>query len=315
MRFRQLDSIRQYAAERLGAAGEAEEFRRGHRDAVLEAAERHGEIAVVESPASWAERVELFHRYDAELGNVRAALAWSLDRGEIEEGLRICTALRTFWIVRGRVAEWEEWTDRFLTLGMGLPAYVLGPALAGRAQLAVGGRDFARAGEFAERALDPCRKAGDDFMAATALITVAESHTRAGRFAEAAVRLDEADAIAADPGQEWNRAYALTARGYLLIRLNRLREARERLESGLLIMREIGQLWGASHALIGLGQAGRAARRPGRRARPLRRGAADPRRDRGAAGDGAGAGRASGGSRSSRATRARPARRCRGASG
>ncbi|MEU5879273.1 LuxR C-terminal-related transcriptional regulator [Spirillospora sp. NPDC047279] len=254
VRFRLLDSIRQYAAERLTAAGESEVLRRRHRDAFLEAAERHGEIALAERPAEWRERVSLFFRYDAELGNVRSALGWSLDRDEIEEGLRICTALRTYWIVRGRMAEWAEWTDRFLMRGDDLPPYALGPGLAGRSQLASGGRDFVQGGEFARQALEPCRKAGDDFMTAVALIALAESHARAGRFAEAVGRLDEADALTSRPGQEWNRAYALVIRGHLQIRRGRLREARELLESGVQIMREIGQLWGASAALIGLGR-------------------------------------------------------------
>ncbi|QXJ20474.1 tetratricopeptide repeat protein [Actinomadura graeca] len=254
VRFRLLDSIREYAAERLEAAGEDAQFRLRHRDAVLEAAERHGEIAVAEIPGSWQERVALFRLYDAELGNVRAALSWSLERGDIEEGLRICTALRSYWIVRGRVAEWAEWTDRFLARGPALPAGVLGAGLAGRAQLAAGVRDFTQAQRYAEEALGPCRASGDDFMTASSLITIAEALTRAGRTADAVARLDEADAIAAAPGQEWNRAYALATRGYLLIRGSRLREARDRLAAAAAIMRDIGQLWGASHAMIGLGR-------------------------------------------------------------
>ncbi|MBW8482546.1 ATP-binding protein [Actinomadura parmotrematis] len=250
-RFRLLESIRQYAAEQLAEAGEETEVRDRHRDAVLEGVERDGEIALAEIPADWAGRVALFRRYDVELGNVRAALAWTAEHGGAEEGLRICTGLRTYWITRGRVAEWTAWTDRFLAAG-DQPAYVLGPALAGRAQLAVGARDFAQAAAFAERALEPCGKAGDDFMTAIALVTLAEAHTHAGRLAEAAARLDEADAVGAAEGQEWNRAYARIARGYLRIREGRLREAGELLETGLAGMREIGQLWGAAHALIGL---------------------------------------------------------------
>ena len=254
VRFRMLDTIRQYATERLEAAGESTRMRVLHRNALLERAEPHGEIAIAERPASWAERVDLFRRYDAEIGNVLGALTFSLESGDIERGLRICTALRTYWIVRGQAAEWAEWTDRFLARADDLPPYVRGPGLAGRAQIAVGGRDFVQAGEFAEAALAPCRAAGDEFMTAIALITLAEAHTRAGRHDEAGAGLDEADAIAGGPGQEWNRAYASIARGYLRIRQGRLREARESLETGLSIMRDIGQLWGASHALIGLGR-------------------------------------------------------------
>ncbi|MEV0662778.1 ATP-binding protein [Actinomadura luteofluorescens] len=254
VRFRLLDSIREYAAERLADAGEEAVFRGRHRDAVLAAAERDGRVALGVEPAPWADRVVLFHRYDTELGNVRAALTWSLDHGDVAEGLRLCTALRAFWIARGRVAEWADRTDRFLAAGRGLDPRVLGPALAGRAQLAVGGRDFAQAARRAGEALALCREAGDDPMTATALITGAECLARAGRFADAAARLDEADALVRGPGREWTRAYACAARGYLLIRQSRLREARERLDTAASVMRDIGHLWGASHAMIGLGR-------------------------------------------------------------
>jgi predicted ATPase/DNA-binding CsgD family transcriptional regulator len=259
VRFRLLDSIREYAAERLAGAGEEAVFRGRHRDAVLADAERDGRIGLGVEPAPWADRVALFHRYDTELGNVEAALTWSLDHGDIAEGLRLCTALRTFWIARGRVAEWADRTDRFLSAARdpgrrGLDPRVLGPALAGRAQLAMGGRDFAQAARHADEALVLCREAGNEFMTATALITGAECLARAGRFADAARRLDEADALVRGPGREWTRAYACAARGYLLIRESRLREARERLDTAAAVMRDIGQLWGASHAMIGLGR-------------------------------------------------------------
>ncbi|GAA2165580.1 LuxR C-terminal-related transcriptional regulator [Actinomadura napierensis] len=254
VRFRQLDSIREYAAERLAEAGEEETFRLRHRDTVLEAAEEDGRLAVAEVPGAWADRVALFRRYDAELGNVQAALTFSLDRGDIDKGLRLCTALRTFWIVRGRVAEWAEWTDRFLARSHGTGARTLGAALAGRAQLAAGGRDAAQAARYAQEALALCRTAGNAVMTASALVTLAESLARAGRFEDAAQRLDEADAIAAGPGHEWARAYARITRGYLLIRRGRLREAREHLDAGATLMRGIGQLWGAAHAIIGLGR-------------------------------------------------------------
>jgi predicted ATPase/DNA-binding CsgD family transcriptional regulator len=254
-RFRMLDSIRAYAAGRLTAVGEADELRRRHRDAVLEAAVYNAAIALAERPAPWSVRVGLFRRYDAELDNVRAALAWSLERGDIEEGLRLCTALRTYCLPRGYFAECEDWTDRFLARGPdGVSPRVWGAALVGRAQLAIARRDFDRAAQHATAGLAPCRAAGDDIMVAAALDLLGQVALRAGRFAEAAGHIDEAVAVAHAGGDRWNEGLALISRGALLAVQGKLREAQQAYEAGLRLMRAVDQWWGAGRALIGLGQ-------------------------------------------------------------
>jgi predicted ATPase/DNA-binding CsgD family transcriptional regulator len=254
-RFRMLESIRAYASGRLMDAGEAAELGRCHRDVVLAAAEDDAAVALAERPDSWARRVGLFRRYDTELDNVRAALAWSLERGEIEAGLRLCTALRAYCIPRGYFAECEHWTDRFLAHGPdGVRPVVWGAALVGRAQLAVGRRDFDQAARCAAEGLAPCRVAGDTVMTAAALDLLGQTDLRSGRFDEAAARFDEAIAIAHAGGDRWNEGLALISRGALLALQSRLREAQQAYETGLRLMREVDQLWGADRALIGLGQ-------------------------------------------------------------
>ena len=90
-------------------------------------------------PAPWSARVDVFRRFDADAGNVREVLGWCLAQGDAETGLRICTAIRPCWIVRGAFAEGAEWLDAFLAADLsGVPAAVHGPALVGRAQLALG---------------------------------------------------------------------------------------------------------------------------------------------------------------------------------
>jgi predicted ATPase/DNA-binding CsgD family transcriptional regulator len=255
MRFRMLESVRAYAAQRLADAGEAEEVRRRHRDVVLEAAEYNAEIALAERLAPWSVRVGLFRRYDAELDNVRAALTWSLERGDVEAGLRLCTALRTYCLPRGYFAECEDWTDRFLARGPeGLRPGVWGAALVGRAQVAIGRRDFAGAARWAADGLDPCRTAGDTIMVAAALDLLGQVAMRAGRFDEAAGHIEEAIGVAHAGGDRWNEAHALISRGTLLALQGRLREAQQAFEAGLALMREVEQGWGVSRALIGLGQ-------------------------------------------------------------
>ena len=254
-RFRMLESIRAYAAGRLADAGEAEDVRRRHRDVVLRDAEYNAAIALAERPAPWAVRVGLFRRYDTELDNVRAALAWSLEHGEIEAGLRLSTALRTYCLPRGYFAECEDWTDRFLAHGPeGVPPSVWGAALVGRAQVAVGRRDFAGAARWAADGLAVCRAADDTIMVAAALDLLGQVAMRAADFDEAAGHIDEAIEVAHAGGDQWNEAHAQISRGTLLALRGKLRDAQRALERGLLLMRAVDQGWGVSRALIGLGQ-------------------------------------------------------------
>jgi predicted ATPase/DNA-binding CsgD family transcriptional regulator len=254
-RFRMLESIRAYAAGRLAEAGEAEDVQRRHRDAVLEDAEYHAAIALAERPAPWAVRVGLFRRYDTELDNVLAALTWSLEHGEIEAGLRLSTALRTYCLPRGYFAECEDWMDRFLAHGPeGVPPPVWGAALVGRAQVAVARRDFDGAARWSAEGLAVCRAAGDTIMVAAALDLLGQVAMRAARFEESAGHIDEAIGVAHAGGDQWNEAHAQISRGALLALRGKLRDAQRALERGLVLMRAVDQGWGISRALIGLGQ-------------------------------------------------------------
>jgi predicted ATPase/transcriptional regulator with XRE-family HTH domain len=102
-RFSMLETIREYALERLELSGEADAIRRRHAIYHLELAHQ----AEKESPVQ--QRVWL-DRLQCELGNLRAALAWCrtmTDSGEI--GLRLATLLFWFWRRRGSISEGRAW--------------------------------------------------------------------------------------------------------------------------------------------------------------------------------------------------------------
>ena len=82
--------------------------------------------------------MEIFRRFDDDAGNLRQVLGACLAEREAETGLRMCTAMAPVWIVRGSFAEGAEWLDAFLGPGAApVRAAVRGPALVGRAQLAL----------------------------------------------------------------------------------------------------------------------------------------------------------------------------------
>jgi predicted ATPase/class 3 adenylate cyclase len=106
-RFRLLETLRQYALERLDDTGAAEEHRRYHAEHYARFAEAAGPGLEGPEEVTWAQR------FDAELDNLRAAVAWALDTtaaSEGELGLRIIAALSSQANFRPSigVGEWAE---------------------------------------------------------------------------------------------------------------------------------------------------------------------------------------------------------------
>jgi predicted ATPase/DNA-binding NarL/FixJ family response regulator len=261
-RYRLLDSIREYAAVCLVEAGESAAFRGRLRDYTRAVAEDNLAVGMAVTPAPWTARVDVFRRYDADMGNVWQVLSHCLADGDVETGLRICTAVRPCWLVRGTFAEGAEWLDSFLSLdAAGVPPAVRGAALVGRGQLALPS-DRAAAEPAAEEGLELCRGAGDEFWTAAGLNLLAEIALHTGRPDSAASCADEALSIAQASGDAWNEGYALGIRAALAGLQGRLREAQQLAKASMEVMRRIDQQWGVARALLGLGDLARARRDP-----------------------------------------------------
>jgi predicted ATPase/DNA-binding CsgD family transcriptional regulator len=101
-RYRLLETIRQYALEKLAESGEAEGVRSRHRDYFASMAatlEAHGH-------AGHDHRVE---QAEAELDNLRAAFRWSLENSDIECALNLVSSLEPLWLSRGFIREGLSW--------------------------------------------------------------------------------------------------------------------------------------------------------------------------------------------------------------
>ena len=162
-RYRLLETVRQYAAGRLEALGPqtADPARIAHRDHYVALAEEAAPHLEAAGQAEWLDRL------DAELGNLRAALAVSLAQADPEPGLRLATALRMYWSMRGHAA---EGTDALRAL-LDVPAVpeaslARGRALSAAAALLTTTGGFATAAEYCREALVIARAAGDDHLAA-----------------------------------------------------------------------------------------------------------------------------------------------------
>jgi predicted ATPase/class 3 adenylate cyclase/DNA-binding CsgD family transcriptional regulator len=106
-RYRLLETVRQYALEKLGESGEADAVRARHRDHYTAMA------AVLDAPAGsdYEQRLE---QADIEIDNLRAAFAWSRENSAIELALTLASSLQPLWQARGRIREGRAWFDTAL---------------------------------------------------------------------------------------------------------------------------------------------------------------------------------------------------------
>jgi predicted ATPase/class 3 adenylate cyclase/DNA-binding CsgD family transcriptional regulator len=110
MRYRLLETVRQYAQEKLGESGEADEVRTRHRDHYTSTA------AELESHHDSSEEL-LLTWAQTEVDNLRAAFTWSRENSALETALRLVSSLQQFWIAHGRCREGLAGFESVLTDG------------------------------------------------------------------------------------------------------------------------------------------------------------------------------------------------------
>jgi predicted ATPase len=147
-RFVMLETIHEFAREKLEKSGEAEEIKRSHAEYFLTIAEEAYPEFKGPDQLEWLERLE------AEHDNLRAALSWTLERKEVEVALRLGGALWGFWSARGYHSEGRRWLEEALAMdGRGSPES-RAMALAGAGQLAAEQGDLDWAKEVCEEGLE-----------------------------------------------------------------------------------------------------------------------------------------------------------------
>jgi predicted ATPase/class 3 adenylate cyclase/Tfp pilus assembly protein PilF len=147
-RFVMLETVHEYAREKLQESAEAEEIKRAHAEYFLTLAEEAYPELKGANQLEWLERLE------AEHDNMRAALSWALERKEIELSLRLGGALSWFWFVRGYHSEGRRWLEEALAIEGRVSPEVRAMALAGAGGLAWDQGDLDRAKEACEEGLE-----------------------------------------------------------------------------------------------------------------------------------------------------------------
>lgn len=276
-RVRMLETLRDYARDRLQERGEAAAVRTRHRDhflAFAEQAEPHLEGGP-EQPA-WLARL------DQEHDNLRSALAWSVEASDRNEaGLRICGAVYRFWAHRGHALEGRRWCAAVLANAAGNPftrartkalhaagtlAWRLGDIAAARSLLeqalklsreqkdpqregrilsnlggvAIHQADSAAARAFLEQAVALHRALGNQTLEARVLNNLAALAINENRYAEAYAPLERALTLSRSSGNPMEEANAMSHLGFIAQQSGNYAEAQALHEHALSIAREFG---------------------------------------------------------------------------
>jgi predicted ATPase/class 3 adenylate cyclase len=163
-RFRMLETIREFAADRLSSSGQEEEVRRRHAEHVRDLAEEAEPHLLGEGQAEWLTRLEIEH------DNVRAALDWAEATGDAETALRTASAIWRFWQLHSHLAEGRARLERILAL----PGAEIRGAPRARALGALGGlrywqNDYEAVQAPYEEAVEIARELGEPRLLARAL--------------------------------------------------------------------------------------------------------------------------------------------------
>ena len=232
-RLGMLETIREYALERLAARGDGEAVRRRHADFCLVLAEQAEPGLLGPEQREWLERL------DAERDNIRAALSWALQAGEADVGLRIGYALWRYWQMRSHVPEGRERMEDLLALGSGSPA-ARAKAQTQIANLALNQGDLETARRMLEESLEVHRQTGDDRMVATALGLLSVVTLRSGDIDTALAETRETLDAARRAGHAYMESAALWQVGVCLAAQGELDEAERTLAEAVDLARRLG---------------------------------------------------------------------------
>jgi predicted ATPase/class 3 adenylate cyclase len=283
-RFRMLETIREYALERLQESNEIEQLRSRHAAYYLALAES------AEPLLTGAEQQIGLERLAADYENLRAALGWYATKPELaDQGLRLASSLPLFWFIRGLYREGLQWLEPLLAASDGRPTAERAGALWGagllytlmgseeraeplleeclalartrgdqsrvaRSLVALGllaffRNDMRRARDLFEEAAQLARAVGDDWCLADALGTLSSIYPLQGDVDAAEIAGTEGLAIARRSGDRQGIRMALFGLALTAARRGDLGPARALGEEGLAVCREIGDLWFVSYFL------------------------------------------------------------------
>ena len=257
-RYTMLQTIREYALERLRENGEERAVAMRHLDHCVRLAETADRALRGRDQLTWLARL------DEEHDNFRAVLDWCADGSASPpaaagRGLRLAAALGWYWYLRGQRSEGRTRLGKLLPRavaadpdGAAAPVGARAMARAVAAHLGFWGADPAPSVALADRACRQARESGDPLVLAWCLLYRAVVEPRGTNTSEAVARWTETLTLFRAAGENWGVALSLAWLGRYAFRAGDAALAVQQLEESQSLFRLLGDRWGIALALARL---------------------------------------------------------------
>jgi predicted ATPase/DNA-binding CsgD family transcriptional regulator len=252
-RYWLLETIRQYASEKLKESGEEPAIRRRHADFFLDLAEEAEPELKGSRQVLWVQKLSTEH------DNLRAAMRWLLGEEELEQVARLGWALWLFWWIRGFFAEGWRWMEEALAKDGTMPTPARARASFAAGTMATGQADFRAAEPLLGESYELFREVGDKRGAAYALGSIGIAADGQGRHERGIALHEESADLFVEVGDRWAAAteFCFSAVGWL--KRGDHGHAERLAEQGLALAREVGDKAGTSMALYVLAMVAQAS--------------------------------------------------------
>jgi predicted ATPase/DNA-binding SARP family transcriptional activator len=262
-RYLMLETLREYAHDRLVEAGEEWMVRSRHARYFIRLGEEADVGVVGPDQAQWLRRLDEDH------DNLRAVLTLALETRDVEGALRLAVSIGRFWQYLSYFNEGIEWLTRVIALANGALGgdganqstekrdelrMLYARALHHKGFMAMRQGRYDEAHLLCTESLEISRSLGDPRKVANVIITLGNLAFHRGRYAEAVQLCEEGLGIFREVGDKAGLGYAAHSLGMTAVNQGRYKEAKPLLEESLQLQQELGSKSGAALDLLWLGR-------------------------------------------------------------
>jgi predicted ATPase/DNA-binding CsgD family transcriptional regulator/DNA-binding XRE family transcriptional regulator len=261
-RFFMLETIREYALEKLEESGEEHDMRVRHAEFFMDLAEDAAPNLTSAKRTLWLSKL------DAEIDNMRAVLTWSqTPGGDPVTGLKLAGALGRYWYLRNYANEGRKWLDEgfVAATGVSVPLRIRARALYAAGLLRIWHSDYAPGQEYLEESVALWRETGDERSLAWALTELGVAYNLGVIYQplQQSVKTDRQKAIAVTQeaieiftrlDDKFGLAWSLSDLGDLEFGCGEFDKTVTLYEQALALFREVGDVKGVSDGLAQLGR-------------------------------------------------------------